>query len=395
MRRIVQVAVPTVLGLIALSACGGSSSTTTASGGGDKGGVITWGLVAPFSGSAAAYGPPEKAGVQAAIDYVNSQGGVKVGSKTYTMALKTYDSAYDPTTAVTVTRQAVQQDGLKFLEVTGGGIVPAVQPIAEPAKAMIFAIAGGDSYLGTKHPLTFRPYYDIPGASKAILTHLKTSLTNSSPKVVIIEPDDDLGHALEVKQVKAAQDAGYSSKVIYLGRQSADFSPVATKALAENPDVIDFGPTPGDQYGAFIKAARQLGYKGPFSFPDTLSTTTVAKSVPLKSIAGSLTAPSWSAFPSPAGQYFSTSVKKQTGSTAESWTAQCFDNILLFKAAVEKAGSLDTSKIAAALGGVEVEGALGKVTYGGTETYGLPQIFQIPYPISKVSDSGELVDVAS
>jgi branched-chain amino acid transport system substrate-binding protein len=371
-------------------ACGGSSSggSTDASGGGT--GTITWGLIAPFSGSAAAYGPPEKAADVAAIDYINSNGGIKVGDKTYKLKLKVYDSAYDPTTAVTVTRKAVQEDGIKFLEVDGGGIVPAVQPITEPAKAMIDAIAGGDAYLGEDHPLTFRPYYDIPGASKAILTQFKSSLSSSSPKVSIVEPDDDLGHALADKQKTAAEAVGFTATVTFLGRQSSDYAPVATKVLGQDPDVIDFGPTPGDQYGAFIKAAQQLGYKGFYSFPDTLAASTVEKFVPLKSIAGSLTAPAWSSFPGTAGEYFSTSVKKQVGDV-QAWTAQAFDNLLLFKAALEKAGSLDTDKVAEALGQVSVDGALGKVSYGGAETYGIPRIFLIPYPVDKVSASGSLV----
>jgi branched-chain amino acid transport system substrate-binding protein len=377
-------------------ACGGSSSGggNNASAGGSSGGTITWGLIAPFSGSAADYGPPEKAADQAAIDYINNNGGITVGSKTYKMALKSYDSAYDPTTAVTVTRQAVQQDGLKFLEVDGGGIVPAVQPITEPAQAMIFAIAGGDSYLGTKHPLTFRPYYDIPGSSKAILTYFKSSSGNSAPKVDFVEPDDDLGHALANKQAAAAQSLGYQTKIIFLGRQSSDFSPIATKVVADHPDIVDFGPTPGDQYGPFIKSAQQLGYKGVFSFPDTLDTATVAKNVPLKSIAGSLTAPAWSTFPSPAGQFFSASVKKQVGDV-QAWTAQAFDNILMFKAAIEKAQSLDPNKIADALSQVQVDGALGKVTYGGASTYGLPRIFEIPYPVDKMDTSGSLTEVSN
>lgn len=371
-------------------ACGGSSSGggTDASGGGT--GTITWGLIAPFSGSAAAYGPPEKAADVAAIDYINSNGGIKVGDKTYKLKLKVYDSAYDPTTAVTVTRKAVQEDGIKFLEVDGGGIVPAVQPITEPAGAMIFAIAGGDAYLGEDHPLTFRPYYDIPGASKAILTQFKSQLSTSSPKVSIVEPDDDLGHALADKQKTAAESVGFTATVTFLGRQSSDYAPVATKVLGQDPDVIDFGPTPGDQYGAFIKAAQQLGYKGLYSFPDTLATSTVEKFVPLKSIAGSMTAPAWSSFPGSAGEYFSASVKKQVGDV-QAWTAQAFDNLLLFKAALEKAGSLDTDKVAEALGQVSVDGALGKVSYGGAETYGIPRIFLIPYPVDKVSASGSLV----
>lgn len=389
-----RLAVPAAAAAVLLTACGsGSGGGPSGNSGGAQHGVITWGLIAPFSGSAADYGPPEKAADVAAIQYVNSHGGIKVGSTTYKMALKTYDSAYDPTTAVTVTRQAVQQDGVKYLEITGGGIVPAVQPVTEPAKAMIFAIAGGDSYLGPKHPLTFRPYYDIPSSSSAILKEFKKISKIASPKVDIVATDDDLGHDIGPKQQTLATQDGYTAKVVYLPRSTSDYSPVATKVVADHPDIVDTSAAPGDQYAPFIKAMSQLGYKGVYSFPDTLDSTTVAKSVPLSSIAGSLTAPAWDTFTSPAGQFFKQSVTKQVGDV-QPWTAQCFDNILLFKAAVEKAQSLDTSKIAAALSQVHVEGALGQVGYGGASSVGLPRIFIVPYPVDEIMPNGSLKTVA-
>jgi len=378
--------------MVVLSACGSSSTNTS---GGTTGGVITWGLVAPFSGPAGTYGPPEKAADQAAIQRINSEGGIKIGNATYKMALKTYDSAYDPTTAVTVTRQAVQQDGLKFLEVDGGGIVPAVEPVTKPAKVLVFAIAGGDSYLGTKQPYTFRPYYDIPASSQAALTYVKSTLNKSNPSVVFVLTDDDLGHAISSQETSRATSLGYTPNTVFIARDATDFSSVLTQVLAKNPDVIDFGATPGSQYAEVVKAARQLGYKGLFSFPDTADTATVGKTAGLTAITGSVTSPAWESFTSSAGTYWFNTMK-QLGQDplVNNWTAQAYDNLLLFKAALEKAGSLNADAVASALGQVSVQGALGKVSYGGAAQYGLPRILQIPYPVAKINADGSLTVVS-
>lgn len=379
------------IGVLALvAACGSGTS------GGSSTATLTWGLITPFSGPAATYGPPEKAADQAAIDRINSEGGIRVGNVTYTLALKTYDSAYDPTTAVTATRQAVNQDHLKFLEVLGGGIVPAVQPITDPAKVMVFAIAGGDSYLGTKHPLTFRPYYDIPASSESNLRYLKGVLGKSQAKVVFFLTDDDLGHSVSGKETTRAQSLGYETSTVFVGRDATDFSATLTQVLAQHPDVIDFGATPSSQYAIAVKQARQLGYTGTFSFPDTFDSTTVGQAGGLTATTGSVTAPAWQSFDTPEGQYW-TSKMKTLGQDpiANNWTAQAYDNLLLFRAAVEKAGSLDTSAVATALGQVSVTGALGQVKYGGQSTYGLPGVFIIPYPVAKIASDGSLTVVAA
>jgi branched-chain amino acid transport system substrate-binding protein len=43
---------------------------------------------------------------------------------------------------------------------------------------------------------------------------------------------------------------------------STDFYPVATRLVAANPDLIDFGGTIGRDQSLGCKALRELGYKG-------------------------------------------------------------------------------------------------------------------------------------
>lgn len=380
-KKSLAIGASTLLGIAGLSACGGGS--------GDAGGdTVTIGLVSAFSGPAAAWGPQQKIADTIAIDQINADGGVKIGDKSYKLKLKTYDGAYDPTQSTTVVRQAVQQDGLKFLNVLGGGIVPVVQPITEAAKVIIFGNAAGDSFLGKKYPYTFRPYWDVPAAFNAILTLAKKQHPQLS-KVAVLYPDDDLGHPIAPKVQAYAKAAGVDSQVFFVGRDVTDFSAVLTKVRSFNPDLIEVGLQPASQYAAEIKQARQLGIDVPFSFADTVDLATITKVAGPSAAIGSYAAPEWQNFDNDKGQVFQREFTKQYGSF-QPWVVQEYDNLFLLRAAMEKAGTVtDTAKIADALGQVSINGALGEVRYGGADVYGLPRIFEMPYPVGVIEKGSD------
>jgi len=370
---------------LAVCAAGASSATST----------LTIGVIAPFSGPAAAYGPPEAASMQAAVNLINSQGGVKVGGTTYTLKLRKYDSAWDPTKAVTAARQAITQDGLKYLEVDGTAMELAVQPIAEAAHVVTFAVAGDASFIGPKHPLSFKTYYDIPQSLQASLTVLKPKL-GKSPLVVSIYPDNTSGHNVAAQSKARAQKLGYRYSAEFVGGDVTDFNPVLTKVLSSKPAVIDTGQLPPSQYAVLAQQARQLGYKGKFVFDDTIDLPTVLKATGKSGIAGSVTSPLLENFTTAPGRYWTSHVGKISGGDpTQGWSVLPFDNLLLLKVALEKAGTLDTERVASMLGKVSTTGALGHLTYGGGKVYGLNRTFVIDYPVAMITAAGTLKKVAT
>ena len=100
-KRVLLSAMALTLGL-ALTACGNANNagsdkaadteskaeTVAASADGD---VFTIGTTGPLTGSAASYGNSVKNGATIAIDEINAAGGVKVGDKTYKLALNFQD----------------------------------------------------------------------------------------------------------------------------------------------------------------------------------------------------------------------------------------------------------------------------------------------------------------
>lgn len=320
-----------------------------------------------------------------AIDRINEEGGVNVGGKTYTLALKVYDTAYDPTTAVTRMKEALDKDKIQYLEVLGGGIIPAVQPLTEKAGAVLFGAGAGNEFMGPDWPKTFRPYYDIVQSAEALLTEFKAQLNKDNPNVVFVEPDDDLGHEVGPDSEAAAKKLGYTTKVLYLARDASDFAPLLTNLLKDEPDVVDLSVTPQTQMAPIVKQARQMGYTGYFSFPDTAPVDLIAEAAGKDALVGSLTSPYWGSLETEQGDYWLQNVESIKGGDAEAvWTVQVYDNLFLLKAAFEKADSLDPNDVAEALLEVSIDGALGRVSYDADRK------FDIPYPIGVITDQATI-----
>jgi branched-chain amino acid transport system substrate-binding protein len=324
--------------------------------------VIKFGLISSFSGAAASFGEVEAVSVEIAINDINAAGGVKVGDKTYKMQLTKYDHAYDPAKAVTVARQAVQQDGVKFVEVLGGGIIPAVQTVTEPAKVLLFGQGGGSHWLGKNKPFTFQPFYSIGGNAVAVYEYIRQTYPDAK-KIALVYPDDDMGDSVASEALLGAKEFGLVAEKAFVGRSMTDFYPLFASLLRDPPDFIDVDGMPGPQYAALAKQARENGFKGHFIFSSTLDANAFAKLNANDTIVGSLVAPAWTVWPTEAGKRWLAEVDRRLPGNRQMWTGRSYDNLMLLKAAIEKAGSLDTTKVRDALTEVTAIGVSGSVRY--------------------------------
>ena len=63
--------------------------------------------------------------------------------------------------------------------------------------------------------------------------------------------------------------------VEYFNWEDTDFYPIVTKILKKKPDFIITSPTPPGITASIIKAAREMGYKGPIVSPAASETATI------------------------------------------------------------------------------------------------------------------------
>ena len=124
-----------------------------------------------FSGPAAPWGWMLQHSLDIAAEDINEAGGMTVGGKTYTVEVPRYDHAYDPAAAVSVTRKAVYDDGIKYAFLLGGGNIYAVNDLLQSEKVISFGIALGTGWIGPKYPYTFKSYHDAADSLDVILEY--------------------------------------------------------------------------------------------------------------------------------------------------------------------------------------------------------------------------------
>jgi branched-chain amino acid transport system substrate-binding protein len=92
-----------------------SSTTSTSTAGGSSTGTITIGWIHPITGSLAGFGYPDKWVTEQIMATSQFKNGIKIGGKTYTVNIKSYDSQSSVTQAGTLAKQAIQQDNVDLL----------------------------------------------------------------------------------------------------------------------------------------------------------------------------------------------------------------------------------------------------------------------------------------
>jgi branched-chain amino acid transport system substrate-binding protein len=353
--------------------------------------TVKYGHVSSFSGPAAAWGMMVQESLEIAMEDVNAGGGIKIGEDSYKLKIIKYDHAYDPTVTVSVVRKAIYDDGVKYLDILGGGVIPAVNELCQREKVVILGTAAGTNWVGPKYFYTWKPYHDLADCLDVILQYASKKHPSYN-KIIAMYPDDTLGYALGEKMPQIAEAAGF--KVIgtlYNARDVTDFNPTLTGVLAKGPNIIDLGPTPASQQGYIMKQARNLGFTGIFVCPDTLDVKTVSEISGKKAMEGTLAAPQYVEMPTDVGKKWAERYINRYGSL-QSWTAFNYDRVMLLKAAIEKAGTLDTTEVCNAMENLTIDGCMGKASYGGKNAYGINRFFILDVGVVEIQD-GEQVEV--
>ncbi|HYV81336.1 MAG TPA: ABC transporter substrate-binding protein, partial [Streptosporangiaceae bacterium] len=96
-----------------LQAC--SSSVKGASGSGSTTKNITIGWIHPLTGALAGFGAPDNWVISKIKQTTPYKNGFKIGSKTYPVTIKSYDSQSSPTRAGDLARTAILNDGVDLL----------------------------------------------------------------------------------------------------------------------------------------------------------------------------------------------------------------------------------------------------------------------------------------
>ncbi len=393
-------------------ACGEDEETTTTAGGTETtaGGTETTAgseTTAPPSGEAKTLkmgmimgltGPlsiPSLAfmrGWEIYADVVNEEGGVKIGNDTYTLEIIEEDSKGAAEGASTAASKLVNQDKVQF--VIGAMLeseVAAIYSVTQPAGALYAAaninIPGHEADVSADKDLFCRLSVS-PDENQPIDLDYMLEAYPDAKTISVSQPDigyEDMLERLKASATKRGMEVVMAEKWSW---GTTDFIPTYTNIVASNPDII-FAMNSG-QANDQLKAARQLGFKGPFISNSPLGAdvfvVTVQDPVALTDVV--VNSPDVT-HPTPEMQAIMDRwAAKWPDDPFVSDAVHAYDMPWILVQAMQKAGSIDPATVLATLETMTNKGDLqtneGAGNMGGMDRFGVNRVLYRPYPITRI-----------
>jgi len=347
-------------------------------------------VVGPFTGSAAAWGQASRGGVTIAANEANEAGGVKVGDKTYKVAVTAYDDQYQVDKTVAAANRIAFQDGIKF--VVGPAYSPgalAAKPIFERAHVIAFMRGWSRKILEPNSPYTFRLGVSMVEFLPPIIEWMSTSSLITGKRVVLISQNDEGGN--DVRKVAEDTYPKFGFQIVGVEsyeRTTKDFQPLLTRLLPLNPSVIDLGGSPPALAGLIIRQAREMGYKGQF--------VKLGGAGPREILAGAGKEAAEGLLQFLAGdpdtdgyRRLDEAYRKLYGNDMDTAGLVAYDTAKLLLAAISKAGTAsDTAAVEAALESTKTFPSVtgGELTLSGKANYGVDRQYDGPFWIGQIID---------
>ncbi|ADE39701.1 amino acid ABC transporter substrate-binding protein [Candidatus Puniceispirillum marinum] len=338
-----------------------------------EGDTIILGSSISLTGKYATNGLHTQRGYDYAVDVINAAGGVKVGGKSYKLAVKYYDDESTPARGAQLAERLIQQDGVDYmLGPYSSGMVKAIAPVSEKFGVPMVEAEGASRSLFTQG---YKYLFAVLSTSEQYLATAidMAAASTSDPKSIRVamafEGDP---FSMDVRAGVVDKINEYGMKTIIDDQLPADLSDMSTtltKVKALKPDILIVS---GHSKGA-ATAARQIdemkvnvpmiamthceAAKVQEKFPKTSTgflcptqwVETLSKSDPMFGSAAEWNAGFKKAYPS------YTSVPYQS--------AQASAAVYVWKEAFEAANSFDKDTVRDAIAAVEMETFYGDIKF--------------------------------
>ena len=256
---------------------GSSSSASTGSSSSASSGEITIGWIHPLTGGLAGFGAPDNWVMQQVMATSQYKNGFKIGGKTYTVNIKSYDTQSSVTQAGNLAKQAIQADNVDLL--FASSTPETVNAVASQANTLgtplICSNVPWESYYinlgGNPAPgkSTMKPKYSVMyflGAEHLIQCFIPMwnkigATSGNNHKVAAAFPNDSDGKAFSAVFPAIAKGAGYTidlSAAYTDGLQN--YSSMISKFKSNGDDFFTNVPLPPD-FAVMWKQSVQQGFK--------------------------------------------------------------------------------------------------------------------------------------
>ena len=336
--------------------------------------VLKIGVVGSMTGGGAAWGMACQYGAKIAADEVNAQGGLDVGGKKYHVDVISYDDQFKASDTVAAYNRLVNLDGVKFMILQTSNGAMATKESVEADKSIALTAGFGGKVIEPGYRHLFRFYSGPRDYMPAFIKWIAQNV----PGKTLVQLNPNIEGGYEAAELAAKEYEANGIKVLSSGMfelTQKDFNPVLTKAISENPDIIDLGSTSPATAGLIVRQLRDLGYKGKLvktAGPGAEQIVAGAGKEVSEGLIGLMFAdPS-----NPGYQHIVAAYKKEVGQEPNEMILPAYDGIRLMLKAIQHAGTIeDTDKVLAAMRKVvPMPSAQGdELVIGGMDTYGADQ----------------------
>jgi branched-chain amino acid transport system substrate-binding protein len=246
--------IPRFIGYILAAACVAVAAPSQAQD------VITFGAALSLTGKVSTEGRLVREGYDFYVRHINQRGGIKVGNKTYNVAIKYYDDQSDANTAVKLYEKLINEDGVKLLlGPYSSGITFAASAVAEKYQVpMVAAHAAATATFERGFKYIFATLTPVDQYT-ANMVKMAAEAQPRAQRIALIHENSLFPQAGIEAAEKQAKAAGL--EVVYKeGYPSGtkDFSAMLAAIRNRNPDALIAGGYTGDM----IVVARQTAELG-------------------------------------------------------------------------------------------------------------------------------------
>ncbi len=363
-----------VLAAGALALTAGPATTALAKVEGD---TIVLGSSISLTGKYATNGLHTQRGYDYAAKVINEAGGVKVGGKSYKLAIKYYDDESTPARGAQLAERLIQQDGVEYmLGPYSSGMTKAIAPVSEKFGVPMVEAEGASRSLFTQGykylfaVLSTSEQYLASAVDLAAAERKKNFKSPSEVRVAMAFEGDPF--SMDVRAGVVDKINEYGMKIIIDDQLPADLSDMSTtltKVKALRPDILIVS---GHSKGA-ATAARQID-EMKVNVPMIAMTHCEAAKVQEKfpnAATGFLCPTQWVETLSKADPMFGSASEWNEGFKADypSYTsvpyqsAQASAAVYVWKEAFEAANSFDKDAVRDAIAAVEMETFYGDIKF--------------------------------
>lgn len=323
--------------------------------------IITVGQTGPLSGPNAFAGKDNENGTRLAIEEINAKK-ITVAGKVLKFELQSEDDQCDPKAGVAVAQKLVDS-GVKYV------MGPYCSGVAIPASRVYSEGGAMLSTVGTNPKVTeggYKNLFRIIAGDNQIGSSMATYAAKvlKAKTAAIIDDRTAFGQGVAAEFIKEAKVQGIN----ILGQEfttdkATDFSAILTNIKAKKPDVIFFGGY-APQAAPMARQIQQLAIKTKMLGGDTLCSPEMGKlggdavnDMVYCAQGGSMLDKTND------GPNFKAKFKKRFGLDADAYAASFYDQMMLVAASMQKAQSIDPSKVAAEMQKGSYKGVAGTYAY--------------------------------